>query len=76
MSGLRRLWQSWKRIAQLIGDVIARVVLSVFYFTIFVPFGIVVRLVSDPLMIKGNSPPTWSKRSMADPSLDDARRLF
>jgi hypothetical protein len=76
MDGLRRLWQSWKRIAQLIGDVIARVVLTVFYFTIFVPFGIVVRLVSDPLMIKGNSPPRWSERSMADPSLDDARRLF
>ena len=49
---LKRIWEGWKRFGQWIGDMLARVVLTVFYFTIFVPFGLGVRFFSDPLAIK------------------------
>ncbi len=52
MSPLRRIWTAWLRIGRAINNVVARVVLTVFYFTVFVPFGIGGRLLSDPLDLK------------------------
>jgi hypothetical protein len=74
---LKKIWTTWKRIGQFIGDFIARVVLSLFYFTLFVPFGIGVRLFGDPLDIKAKANPSlWVDRSTRDLALDDARRQF
>lgn len=75
METLRKLWHVWKRVGQAIGDFVARVVLTLFYFTIFVPFGLASRLFSDPLQLKGGKPAAWLERTTADVKLDDARRL-
>ena len=40
MTFLRRFWEGWKRFGQAIGDFLARVILSIFYFAIFLPFGL------------------------------------
>ncbi len=72
---LDRIWRAWKRIGQIIGDVIARIVLTIFYFTIFAPFGLGVRLFGDTLAIKHERNPQWLDRSTRDLTLDDARRL-
>jgi len=75
MSTLRIIWATWKRIGQFIGDFIARVVLSLFYFTLFVPFAVGVRLFGDPLGVKAKgNPPRWLERATHDLALDDARR--
>lgn len=72
---LRRIWQAWKRVGQAINDVVARAVLTLFYFTIFVPFGLGVRLLSDPLDMKRSSHPSgWLKRETHDRVLEDALR--
>jgi hypothetical protein len=76
MRFLHRAWQAWKRIAQRVGDAIARVVLTVFYFTLCAPFGLGVRLWGDPLQIKPAHRAAWPTRTPRDPDLDDARRLF
>ena len=76
MNTLSRAWQAWKRIAQVIGDFIGRIVLTFFYFTIFMPFGIGVRLFSDPLMIKPKISKYWLERTNQDLSLDDVRRQY
>ncbi len=76
MNTLSRAWQAWKRIAQVIGDFIGRIVLTFFYFTIFMPFGIGVRLFSDPLMIKPKNSKYWLERTNQDLSLDDVRRQY
>jgi len=77
MNLLRKLWQAWKRLGQFLGDILARVVLTLFYFTIFVPFGLGVTLRSDPLRIRNISGrPMWLPRQTGDRSLDDARRQF
>lgn len=55
----KRLWQGWMRVAAVIGDFQARVVLSVFYFVIAMPFGLMVRLFADPLGLRGKRQTTW-----------------
>ena len=76
MGTLRKVWEAWKRVGQLIGDFIGRVILTVFYFTIFVPFGLGVRLLSDPLQLHRASSSYWLSRKTTDLALDDARRQF
>lgn len=76
MNFLRTAWQMWKRVGQAIGDFIARIVLSLFYFTIFVPFGLITRLFNDPLMIKDNRQHVWLERRTRDREIEDARRLY
>lgn len=56
---LNKIWATWKRVGRFIGDLIARVVLSLFYFTLFVPFVVVVRLFSDSLGMKIKANPSW-----------------
>ena len=71
---LRKTWQTWKRIGQFIGDLIGRAVLTVFYFTIFAPFGLGMRLWGDPLAIRPKHA-RWLERTTPELTLDDARRL-
>lgn len=80
MEILRKFWDLWKRFGQAMGDFLARVVLTLFYFTIFAPFGLGVRLLGDPLAIKDESKeddegPLWLSRATSDLTIDDARRL-
>jgi hypothetical protein len=75
MEALRKVWDLWKRFGQIMGDFVARVVLTLFYFTVFLPFGIGVRLLRDPLAIKGRGQPRWVERRTRDRVLDDSRRL-
>ena len=76
METLRKVWQAWKRIGQFIGDQVGRVVLTVFYFTLFLPFALAVRLFSDPLAIRAQGRPKWLERTTHDLTLEDSRRLF
>ena len=76
MEALRKVWQAWKRIGQAIGDTIARVVLTIFYFTLFVPFGLGVRFLTDPLGIRQRGRSKWLERTTHDQTLKDSRRLF
>jgi len=76
METLRKGWQAWKRFGQFMGDLIGRVVLTVFYFTVFMPFGLGVRLLGDPLAIRPLSHAKWLERKTHDVTLEDSRRLF
>ena len=55
---IARAWLAWKRIAHSIGNFQARLLLTIFYFTVMLPFGLAVRLFSDPLRIK-TRPTEW-----------------
>jgi len=48
----KRAWQGWKDLAHKIGNFQARVILSIFYAVLVLPFGLATRLFSDPLRIK------------------------
>jgi hypothetical protein len=77
MAILRRIWEVWKRIGRFIGDIIGRLFLTAFYFTVFLPFALIVRLFSDPLRIRVHRAETyWLDRVQGRPELRDARRQF
>jgi len=76
METLRKAWQIWKRIGQFIGDAVGRVVLTLFYFTLFVPFALGVRFFGDPLAMRPSSRGKWLDRTTHDLTIEDSRRLF
>ncbi len=58
------------------GDTVGRVFLTLFHFTILVPFAVIARMTSDPLELR--SRPTgsfWLSRTTRDRTIDDSRRL-
>jgi hypothetical protein len=75
MNILRLLWAKWRVYGQIIGDMIARVILSLFYFTLFMPFGIGVSLFGDPLDMKRGKATRWLERSTGDRTVEEMRRL-
>jgi hypothetical protein len=76
MDQLRKLWAIWKNVGQAIGDLIGRLILSVFYFTLFMPFGLSVRLWGDPLALRlRDHHVIWIERNIRDLTFHDLRRL-
>jgi hypothetical protein len=74
---LGRLWQRWKAFAGELGDFQGRILLAWFYFIIVTPFGLLVRLSSDPLNLRiGQKTTGWVNRPTTNPDLDNARRQF
>lgn len=69
-------WQGWKAFGHFLGNLIARVVLTVFYFTVFVPFALGVRLFSDPLQIKSTPAKLWQSRTTGDQTLEEVLRQY
>jgi hypothetical protein len=76
VSILKKIWDAWQAFGRFIGNQVARVALSIFYFTIFAPFGIGVRWLSDPLQIKTSPASLWRPRSTAEQTLAEAERQF
>jgi hypothetical protein len=60
---LQAIWQRWKKFGRKLGDVQARLLLSLLYFTIFVPFALVVRWLCDPLSIKPRAQRGWRAKT-------------
>ena len=74
---LKKLWNKWKTIAQAIADVQARVLLTLVYFIIVAPFGLLVRWFSDPLVIKRVPHRSmWFPKHNPEQTLEGARRQF
>jgi hypothetical protein len=74
---LQAIWQRWKKFGRKLGDVQARLLLSLLYFTIFAPFSLVVRWLCDPLGIKTVVSRGWGDRSEQSGSpLERASRQF
>jgi len=72
---LSKLWEGWKKFGEFMAKWVARIILTAFYFTIFLPFGFVVSLFSDLLDMKDLTP-SWLERKTRDLTLEDARRLW
>ena len=72
---LKRAWSGWRKFGLWLGDQIARLFLATFYFTIALPFGLLVRLTQDPLDVR-NKEGGWIKHQTSIHTLEDARRSF
>jgi hypothetical protein len=75
MALLKQLWKKWRAFGQVMGDFVARIIMTVFYFTVAIPFGIGVRVFKDPLHLKSQHT-TWLKRETKADTIEDARRLY
>ena len=73
---IQKRWLAWKRIAKFMGDMIGRVFLTLYYFTLFMPFGIGVRLWGDPLTMRPRGRPKWVDRVQRDQTFKNSRRLY
>lgn len=71
----KRLWAAWKILAHRIGNFQARILLTVIYAVAVLPFGVLVRLFSDPLRIR-RRPAEWLDRSAALTDMIGARRQW
>jgi hypothetical protein len=77
MEILKKFWRGWMKFGHFMGDIVGRVVMTLFYFTLLLPFGVIVTLFSDPLDRKRtNQPPAWHARTTGDRTLEEARRQF
>lgn len=73
----KSLLERWKRFSRRLGDLQARVILSVFYFLIFGPFALILRLASDPLSLKSGTAKGWlSKSKIEGTPLERAAKQF
>jgi hypothetical protein len=71
----KNFWEGWKRVAHKIGEFQSRFILSAFYYIVFAPFAVGLKLFSDPLRIKKNQ--GWILRNDgADDSSVYARRQY
>jgi len=70
---LKQAWEAWKKIAHVIGNFQARVLLTVFYAILVLPFGLAARLFADPLRIK-RLPTTWLDHPNEPIDLEWARK--
>ncbi len=67
-------WDRFKIITSIVGDMQGRVIVTLFYFTILVPFGIGARLFGDSLHIRHDQAPHWQERPPVPTEIDEARR--
>jgi hypothetical protein len=71
---LRRIWEAWKRLARRIGEFNSRVLLTLLYIVLLIPFGLGLRLVADPLRRRKPVASNWIVRAEAPATLEEARR--
>jgi hypothetical protein len=57
MRKAKALWAAWVRLARMLGNFEARILLTVLY-AVFLPFGLCVRLFTDPLR-RRKRPTSW-----------------
>lgn len=71
---LQTAWEWWKAVAHKIGDVQARIILTLFYFVIVGPFALVIRFWSDPMRLNSKSAAGWIRRDDAGTSPEKRAR--
>jgi hypothetical protein len=74
MNTFKRLLDAWKRFGLWMGTQVARLVFTVLYFTLLLPFALGSRLASDRLRRKAE--PAWLAKMGRDLSLTESRRPF
>lgn len=72
----RRAWEGWKRIAHSIGVFQTRVIMTIFYFLLVLPLGLILRSVRDPLHFKHPEGTNWMPHRQEPHNLETASRQF
>jgi hypothetical protein len=71
----QRVRRSWAEFAGKMGNCQSRILIMLLYFNVILPFGVGLRILSDPLNLHGMPGETgWVKREGPPASVQDARR--
>jgi hypothetical protein len=74
---MRRLWKQWRNLARKVGNFQARILLTLFYFTVAAPFGLGTRWFADPLHARrAHGAPAWDSREPRGAGLTELRRQY
>jgi len=73
---LHRFWHHFKRLSQALGNFIARIILTLFYFVAMAPFAVMTRWRVKPLASADLPASAWRARPTAGDDLTRARRQF
>ena len=72
----RRLWDGWMVVARVIGNFNARLLLSLFYFLVILPLGLVVGTARDFMGIRRRPQSSWHPKTDSPRSIEKGRRQF
>ena len=73
---INKVWSKWKKFGRVMGDFFARNILTLFFFTIALPFGLIMRITQDSLNLKPKEKTNWTPNPNHGQTIDEARRLF
>ena len=74
---LKRVWRKWMAVGHFLGNLQARIFLTLFYGIGVMPFAIAVRLLADPLRIKRRQALSWwVVRPPQDAGIDQGKRQY
>ncbi|MEW6040569.1 MAG: hypothetical protein AB1633_03515 [Elusimicrobiota bacterium] len=76
MNRLRKLFNRWKVVLEKIGNFQARLILTIIYFTVVLPYGIIIRIFFDPLRIKKMTGSNWLPKKLQKIDLESLRKQF
>ena len=71
---LKLFWKKWLPVSQKIGNFQARVILSAFYFILFLPLALIFKILTDTIKKKPTS--TWKDWEHKVDSLEEARKQY
>lgn len=71
---LQLAWDRFNIIVGIYGDIQGRVIVTLFYFTILVPFGIGARLFNNALRLRATDTAQWLERPPVENGLEEASR--
>lgn len=71
---LKSLWQKWKKIASFIGKVQTAIILSLIYYLIITPLGILTQII--PLISQQTPSSYWLKREKESTKLSDFYKQY
>lgn len=72
MTILKKLWEGWKRFGLFIGNIVSTIVLTVFYFTVFLIFAVLFKIFSTGSH-PHSSASNWTLKTKTPISVDDFR---
>jgi hypothetical protein len=75
-AGLRPVYRIWMRFAEALGWVNTRIILSLIFFLIFVPFGLLMRLFNDPMRRKTDTGAASYRVLSSSPKRENMERPF
>lgn len=70
----KRAWKAWLKVGHTIGSFNSRLILTIFYWLIIMPYALIMKFTHDSMRTKGTH--GWLARETKDLTLKDASRQF